>query len=404
MTNGCSDQQKFLRNIRLVNERAGVEPEVVDLIEAYALLRLRRGHIVDFYPTPDVSRKNDVFIEEFLKNNLHLDHRLLRFFTSYFRAVSATGVRCIINPAHLASILEVSTNSLQQFSKSANNYYHTFTIAKSDGTPRLITAPSPDLKRLQRKILDMIVNAVPLNGAVEGFRTKRSILTNATRHVRKKIVVKLDIVDFFPTITRQRVFGAYRYLGYPRGVCRLLTDLAVFNSRLPMGAPTSPALANIVCRKLDARLAGLGRKCEFEYSRYADDLTFSSNSDKLVTLLPLLRRIVGEEGFVIHEKKVRVMRNGARQKVTGLVVNDKPNLSREDIRKLRALLHNCSKNGVHHEAKSWFRRQEKGYMNTAFITSSFLSSLQAKIGFVKMVNPSLGKKFMKQFRELNWES
>ncbi len=244
-------------------------------------------------------------------------------------------------------------------------HYRPFTIAKRDGSPRQIWAPLPKLKAAQRWILREIVEKLPVHGAAHGFLPGRSILTNAQVHRDSQIVLKMDLKDFFPTVTFSRVRGVFRRAGYRKQIATLLALICTEAPReiverqgktlyvalsqrcLPQGAPTSPAITNTLCLRLDYRLSGLASKLGWRYTRYADDLTFSLPSEHSAAprqgaLLGLTTRIVEAEGFAIHQDKTRVARSGARQTVTGLVVNgpEAPRVPRRLRRELRAALHN----------------------------------------------------------------
>jgi hypothetical protein len=205
-----------------------------------------------------------------------------------------------------------------------------------------------------------------VHGSAHGFLTGRSIVTNARVHAGAKVVVKLDIRGFYPTVTFRRVKGLLRRAGLSEQIATLMALLATESPReevvthgrthyvatgprsLPQGAPTSPSITNALCLRLDCRLSGLARKLGCRYTRYADDLTFSWHGDQkrqVGALLRAVRQIVTAEGFEIHTKKTRVMRAGARQKVTGLVVNGAPGrpdarVPRETVRRLRAAIKN----------------------------------------------------------------
>jgi len=266
---------------------------------------------------------------------------------------------------------------------SASPHYYFFSLPKARGGERLILAPKPTLKRVQRWILDRILSPVPVGDCVHGFRRHRSIRTNAEPHCGKEVVVRFDLEDFFHTVTYRRVRGLFRSLGYSTEVSVLLGLLTTFRPRaypyefmrhvphlvwlrstssrrrsyrgfpttppfLPQGAPTSPAIANLVARRLDRRLAGLARRFGADYSRYADDLTFSGQAGfrrDLDRFLPFVRRIVQEEGFYLASGKQRIRRKGGRQTVTGVVVNRHPNPPRDTYRRLRALLHKAATRG-----------------------------------------------------------
>jgi hypothetical protein len=157
-----------------------------------------------------------------------------------------------------------------------------------------------------------------------------------------RMVLTVDLRDFFPTITQGRVIGMFRSLGLDLPNAKLLARLCCLNGRLPQGAPTSPAIANIICRKLDRRMAGLARSCNADYTRYADDLIFSGSS-RVLGLLPAIRGIVQEESFELAEEKTRVRRSGSRQRILGLNVNTHVSVPRRVRRYIRAMVHNHSR-------------------------------------------------------------
>jgi RNA-directed DNA polymerase len=252
------------------------------------------------------------------------------------------------------------------------SHYQRFLIPKKSGGTRQISAPMPRLKRAQYWILDNILTKVPVHAAAHGFVPGRSILTNAAPHARREVVVNLDLKDFFPTLSWRRVRGKFQGLGYSGAVATVLALICTEPDvdeveldgqrlfvrkgprRLPQGAPTSPALTNLICLRLDKRLAGLAAKLGFAYTRYADDMTFSASGDaaeKTGTLLKAVHAIVAAEGFAIHPDKTRIMRSHRRQEVTGLVVNDRIGVPRDTLRRFRALLHHIEKSGPH--GKSW---------------------------------------------------
>ena len=227
----------------------------------------------------------------------------------------------------------------------SGTHYKRWLVPKRDGSQRLISAPKPDLKAAQRWIAREITEHLPVHGAAHGFLVGRSILSNARGHAAAKIVVKMDIRGFYPTVTWRRVKGLLRRAGLGEQVATLIALLVTESPReevvthgktyfvatgprsLPQGAPTSPSITNALCLRLDARLAGLAKKLGCIYTRYADDMTFSWHGDAksdIGNLMHAVSAIVHAEGFAIHPNKTRVMRSGARQQVTGLVVNHAP--------------------------------------------------------------------------------
>lgn len=272
-------------------------------------------------------------------------------------------------PEQLAEALGISVVELRRLCyhrdvATALNYRR-FVIPKRGGGERAIWAPLPRLKAAQRWVLRNVVERLRAHGAVHGFLVARSTVTNAERHPAPRVVVKMDVKDFFPTVTFPRVKGVFRKAGYREQVATLLALLCTEAPRevveregktlyvslgprcLPQGAPTSPAITNALCLRMDRRLAGVAQKLGWRYTRYADDLTFSLPLDHkgkpmLGVLLGLARKVVEEEGFAVHPGKTRIARRGGRQTVTGLVVNGDggPRVPRTLRRQLRAAAHN----------------------------------------------------------------
>lgn len=262
----------------------------------------------------------------------------------------------------LAAALNLSLPQLWSFAfhrlGERHSHYVTFALPKRGGGERLILAPKKRLKAVQRRLHSLLAEKLPVSPAVHGFRKGRSTLSNATPHVGKAVVIRLDLKDFFPHCTWQRVRGLLVAYGYSFPVATTLTLLMTEAERQPVeledglayvpvgtrycvqGAPTSPALANALALKLDRRLLGLSRKLGFDYTRYADDLTFSgAEVSRVPLLLRAVQSIVESEGFVLNPAKTRVMRKGRRQSVTGVIVNQVAGLSRQQRRRWRAALH-----------------------------------------------------------------
>ena len=262
----------------------------------------------------------------------------------------------------IAQALNLSLSELQHFSihrhRETTPHYVTFAIRKRTGGHRLIHAPKKRLKAIQRQLNTLLVSKLPTSDFAHGFRSGHSVKTNAAPHVGKRFVIKLDIQDCFPSIHFGRIRGLFIALGYGYPVANCLAVLMTEAPRQPVnaegkiyhvpvgprvcvaGAPTSPGLCNAVLMRLDHRLAGLGRKYGFAYSRYADDLPFSGDDPThLKALLSLACRVLREEGFRANSDKTRVMRAGRRQTLTGVTVNREDGLSRVERRRLRAAIH-----------------------------------------------------------------
>ncbi|WP_163869952.1 reverse transcriptase domain-containing protein [Myxococcus eversor] len=268
----------------------------------------------------------------------------------------------------VATALGLSVGQLRHYSthraRERVSHYVTFTVPKRSGGQRLLHAPKRKLKAIQRRLLDVLVSKLPVSEQAHGFVTGRSIKTGAAPHVGKRVVLKLDLKDFFPSVTVSRVRGLLLAFGYGYPVAATLAVLMTEAERqrvdvegtvfhVPVGprvcvqgAPTSPGLCNAVLTRLDRRLAGLGRRYGYAYTRYADDLTFSGDDvGALEKVRALAARYVREEGFEVNAEKTRVQRKGGRQRVTGVTVNEGLGLSREERRKLRAMIHQEDRDG-----------------------------------------------------------
>lgn len=298
-------------------------------------------------------------------------------------------------------------------------HYHYRILAKESGNVRLIEAPKPRLKELQRQILAEILEKVPLHPAVQGFVKGRSIKTFVAPHVGRRVVLRMDLRDFFPTFSGARIQSFFRTLGYPEAVADLLGGICTNATprdawkdgaagveriqvqdaqtlyacpHLPQGAPTSPALANLCTYRVDCRLEGLAKSVGAEYTRYADDLAFSSDEsafDRRVERFSThVAAILMEEGFTVHHRKTRVMRQGVRQYLAGLVANDHINVVRADFDRLKATLTNCVRLGPEGQNRD-------GH-------TAFRFHLEGRVGFVEMVNPARGKRLRAILEQIRW--
>jgi RNA-directed DNA polymerase len=314
-------------------------------------------------------------------------------------------------PEKLAEALGLTIPELRWLSfhrdAATRLHYQRFTIPKRDGSARAIWAPLPRLKAAQRWILHNIVERLPVHGKSHGFLAGRSIATNAAVHTGAKLLVKVDLKDFFPTVTIRRAKGIFRKAGYRDQIAMLLSLLCTEAPReiverdgktyyvalgprcLPQGAPTSPALTNTLCLRLDRRLSGLSQKLGWRYTRYADDLTFSlpeghEGKPSLGKLLGSIGRIASDEGFRVHPDKTRVSRKGGRQKVTGLVVNGEgaPRVPRVLKRQIRAAIHNLSRGKGLKEGET-------------------LGRISGYAAYIYMTDPALGGKLLKQLAALD---
>lgn len=280
------------------------------------------------------------------------------------------GIPVLSTFTDVAGALDVTPSELMWlvFERGAegSSHYARFEIPKRAGGQRLISAPKPFLRAAQQWVRVNILAPLPVGPSAAAFRPGLSIVDNARRHSGKACVIRLDLTSFFESVTFPRVRGFFESLGYNPGVSTVLalictdaprarvtldgeTHYVIIGERsLPQGGCTSPDLCNLITTRLDARLEGLARKFGYAYSRYADDLVFSTDDEvaPASTVVSAVTRICKDEGFEVNRQKTRTMRRPNRQLVTGLLVNDGVRLTRKDLRRVRAFLHHCEKRGL----------------------------------------------------------
>ena len=271
---------------------------------------------------------------------------------------------------------------------------------------RLIEAPKPRMKALQRKILTGILEKIPPHPAVHGFLKGHSIRTFVVPHIGQRVVLKMDLEDFFPSISRARVQSLFRTMGYPEsvadllgGICTTTAPSDIWKARdlytqphLPQGAPTSPAIANLCSYRVDCRLTGLAKSVGAEYTRYADDLAFSGGEpfERAVERFSIhVAAILIEAGFSVHHRKTRIMRQSVRQHLAGLVANERANIRRSDYDRLKATLTNCIRQGPESQNRD--------------AHPHYRLHLQGKVAFVESINPAKGQRLRTLFEEIPWQ-
>lgn len=247
---------------------------------------------------------------------------------------------------HLSSISDIADQIgipkfvLTQYIFQADSYYAVFSINKSNGKrKRRISAPSRGLKGIQKWIYRSVLVNIPEGPGCTAYFKGASLDKNAKVHVGKSFVLNMDLKDFFPTITIKRVAGLFRSIGYSQRVSWALANLTTYKGRLPQGAPSSPKIANLICRQLDDRLSSLCKSFKWNYTRYSDDITISGSGQVHDQVLDTIMEIIESEGFSVNPTKLRVSRRNSRQLVTGLTVNDGVSVPRSSKRRVRAIFH-----------------------------------------------------------------
>lgn len=294
----------------------------------------------------------------------------------------------------VATLLGVSPGYLRVVLRDARRY-SVFHIPKKKGGTREIAAPTKPILALQQKLLRFFERMYAGRYSAHGFIKNKSIKTNAQRHVKARIVLNLDLLDFFPSINFGRIRGILRSKPYRLGAeaSRIIADLCCRNRTLPQGAPTSPILSNMICAKLDSELKALAKKYHCVYTRYADDLTFSTPASTLpaaIAHLPTeadnqlrlgddLLQIIRLNGFSINHNKVRLRTRHQRQEVTGLTVNKFPNVQRRFVRQVRSMLHAWQKFGYYAAEREFIAKFDRRSRKRPL---SFKRVLKGKIDFI----------------------
>jgi RNA-directed DNA polymerase len=250
-----------------------------------------------------------------------------------------TGLPYIQSSHHVAAYLGVSPSLVRQIMHKPSYHYREFTLQKTGGGERRISTPKTYLKVIQWWILDNILVTQELGEWVHGFRSGYSYVTNARSHEKSRHILNVDIKSFFDSIKMSQVANVFASLGYSEGGSSALTTLTTMDGIAPTGAPTSPMIANLIFRDADAALAKFAAKNELIYTRYADDLTFSSQHRIGEEAVNHITEIVGSVGFKLNKEKTKFMGPGDRQDVTGVVVNSRLNAPREWRNWARGYLH-----------------------------------------------------------------
>ena len=289
-----------------------------------------------------------------------------------------------LNLNGICAELGLEPQFLLELAERASGLYDTFDRPKRSGGVRTISVPHDKLKWVQRVFLSGLLCRIPMPPHVHGCVKGRSIVTNARGHVNRPLVINIDLSNFFGTISLQRVMAIFETMfNCDEATAETLARLTTYGNFLPQGAPTSPTLANIAALELDQHLIDICTKnkspYEFHYSRYVDDITISGGND-LVFLLDEFYKAVEKNGFRANPNKLRVARPNCRQRVTGVVVNQKLNSPKKLIRKVRQQLYFCKKFGL------------KGHCEKLAIEPDlFLQQLKGRIGFIRMTRDDRGQ-------------
>jgi RNA-directed DNA polymerase len=304
-------------------------------------------------------------------------------------------------PQDIADLLEINLKRLYYhiYIVPESARYNRFDIPKRRGGVRTISAPVTALKIIQRKLNMVLLEVHSPKPCVHSFLIGRSVLSNAQVHVGRRNVLSIDLKDFFPSINFGRVRGLFMGIPYrlDSSVATVLAQICCCDNQLPQGAPSSPIVTNMICAKMDSELMKLAKANRSDYTRYSDDITFSTNLREFPSVMAFLdelgqvqigaelERIVAENGFTINSDKTRLRRKVFHQEVTGITVNRFPNVRRKYIRQIRAMLHAWSKFGLEAAQKEFLSQYDKKHRNPNKEVTSFKKVVKGKIGFLGMI-------------------
>lgn len=321
-------------------------------------------------------------------------------------------------PRDVADLLEISYSVLvfNVFKLPADRKYTIFHVPKKHGGFREIRAPISNIKIIQQKLNSVFQSTFRVKSCVHGFADGRSIVSNAERHANKRYVLNVDLKDFFPSINFARVFGMFKAYPYhfPHKVAMVLARICCDEFEFPQGAPTSPVVSNMICAKMDSQLKHLAQVLKCWYSRYGDDLTFSTSKEsfpvELATSGPTgtrvgarLEALIKANHFEVNDKKVRLQEFTERQEVTGLVVNKRPNVQRAYRQQIRAMLHAWQKYGLVSAQENHLTRFRHKHRAPFKTEPRFENVVRGKIEFLGMVRghqDSIYQRYLSQFNVL----
>lgn len=326
-------------------------------------------------------------------------------------------VFCATNSiATLAYLLKTDKRKLLMMAK--NPRYRQFSIPKKGGGERAIETPFAELKKLQSQLSNYLQSVYYFEkssasyGFIVGVRNeedRRNVLTNAQKHLKQPYMVNIDLKDFFHSISKKQVVKIFENapFKFKRSLPNLLANLTTYQGRLPMGTPTSPVLSNLACRQLDAQLITLSNKMNWVFTRYADDMTFSSKAPINAEQFNFLKELITNQGFAINERKLKFYGPNDQKVVTGLLITDTVQLApdylptlKKDIQKLREIMYAQNEQGQF--STRWveqFKKQLRGRLNFAGFVLKYNNPtyMALKDGFYEALHPP-----EEEFSAISW--
>lgn len=296
------------------------------------------------------------------------------------------GIPVFISLEELRKSIGINKKYFYKVLYSKDRLYKPIKIPKRNGTVRTLNVPEIALKGMQRWILDNILYKIPIDSSATGFVPSKSTITNATPHINKKNIIKMDIRNFFPSINFTKVKKIFLDVGFEKDISIALANICTYQNQLPQGAPTSPYLANLVCKEMDRRISILCKNNNLTYTRYADDITISGRN-KVFWVKNIVEKIVKTYHFSLNEEKTIALKPGDRKRVTGLIVNDKLSVPKSISRSLRKNIYFIKKFGLEEHLQK---------INFEDISEKYVSHLYGIASYIKMVELEKGLFFISQ--------
>lgn len=321
----------------------------------------------------DFTKYKDDFTAEATKKGLSKNN--IQHCLNYAEVLSSKDVPVIYNPSHLSAILGYKKEYLKKAALHTSYFYRDFEITKKNGRKRAISEPLPSLKEIQIWILKNILEKVPVSPFAKAYKPKTHLIENLKFHKNQAKVFTLDLENFFPSIKMELAEKVFLELGYSKMVATLLAKLCTRDKALPQGAPTSPYLSNLIFKEADAVIADYCKQQKIRYTRYADDLSFSGDFDEN-ELLDKVTDVVEKLNLRINKSKTKLMTPDKRQTVTGIVVNDKPQVTFSKRNELRQAMYFIKKFGF-----------EEHRVYKEIKQANYLEHLLGRINFVLQINP-----------------
>ena len=289
--------------------------------------------------------------------------------------------------------------------ENLDDSYDIFYIKKKKKGHRMITSPKEYLKDLQVFINENILQICQTSEYAHGYVFGRSIITNALEHCNKKVVICMDIEDFFGNINRDSVINVFLNLNYNKEISEILAAYCMYNNGLAVGAPTSPTISNMVFKEIDYKLNNIASEYGFDYTRYADDMTFSSNDSKIgyKKFVSLIKMELNNMGYRINEKKTKIYTKRGKQEVTGLIVNNGIKVKSIIKKKVKAEIYYCKKFGIdNHIRRKYSDEFNKNNLDEISEEKkrAFIYYIEGKINFIKLVEPLEGKRIEREYLKM----